>query len=499
VRILAGFIHYEASTFSPLIVNYEDFEVVPAKDALDFRLGISGALLQGIVAELRSHAVEIMPTNSYDCVPGGLVSKAAYARIRSEFLGQVRRAKDIDGVCLGLHGSDWAEGPKELVHVDGDIVAGIREILGPDVPIVVGMDLHGTLSQQLLKNASGLMYYRTAPHADQFQTGQRTAKLLLQILEDGVKPVMAYTKLPLIVSGEQAMTVYEPMLSAFKMLEEVDAMPGILSCSIAVGNYWTDVAETGVTALVVSDGDKKLAKAQADRLASAIWKRRDELRFVIPAYPIDGAIDAALAEKSMPIFLSDQGDNSTGGGATDVPTVIERLKAKKVKNAAVAAIHDPAALEACVKAGVGAKLTLSIGGKVDKTNRKPLRVTGRVKLLSDGEFYQLGQRREGMRASMGRVAVFDIDGIDVMLTEKRIAVIDPAQLRSVGIEPTEYKIVVVKLGYIWPALRPVAAKEILMISSGATDMDFRRLGYKRVRRPIHPFDPGLKWKPGIDR
>ena len=495
MRILAGFIHYEASSFSPLIVNYEDFEVVPAEQALDYRLGISGALLQGIVAELRSQKAEIIPTNSYDCVPGGLVSKAALKRIKSEFLGQVKKAGGIDGVCLGLHGSDWAEG---LVHVDGEIVEGIRRVVGPEAPIVVGMDLHGTISEQLFKNATALMYYRTAPHSDQFQTGQRAAKLLLKILKEGVKPVMAYTRLPLIVSGEQAMTVYEPMSSAYKMLEEVDAMPGVLSCSIAEGNYWTDVPDTGVTALVVTDGDRKLAKAQADRLASAIWKRRNELHFVIPAYSMDEAIDAALAEKSKPVFLSDQGDNSTGGGTTDVPTIVGRLRAKGVRDAAVAAIHDPAALEACVKAGVGAELALSIGGKVDKYNRRPLRVKGTVKVLSDGEFYQLGKRSEKMKASMGRVAVFDVDGIQVMLTEKRIAVIDPAQPRSVGIEPEDYKMVVVKLGYIWPALRPVAAREILMISSGATDMDFRRLGYKNIKRPIHPFDADVKWKPGKD-
>ena len=155
------------------------------------------------------------------------------------------------------------------------------------------------------------MYYRTAPHSDQFQTGQRAAKLLLKILKESVNPVMAYTRLPLIVSGEQAMTVYEPMSSAYEMLMEVDAMPGVLSCSIAEGNYWTDVPDTGVTALVVTDGDPKLAKAQADRLASAIWKRRDELNFVIPAYSMDEGIDAALAEKSRPVILSDQGDNST--------------------------------------------------------------------------------------------------------------------------------------------------------------------------------------------
>ena len=148
VRILTGFIHYEASSFSPLIVNYDDFEVVPAEEALDYRLGISGALLQGIVAELRSQKAEIIPTNSYDCVPGGLVSGAALARIKSEFLGQVKNAGHIDGVCLGLHGSDWAEG---LVHVDGEIVAGIRRIVGPEVPMVVGMDLHGTISEQSLQ------------------------------------------------------------------------------------------------------------------------------------------------------------------------------------------------------------------------------------------------------------------------------------------------------------------------------------------------------------
>jgi len=474
MRIAIGSIMHESNTFSPIPTTLEEFHPryrnallqEPERDSLG-----------GIIALLRAQGADLIPTISAHALPGGVVTREAYEEMREALLEGIRAAGAIDGVCLALHGSMQV---REIGDAESDLLREVRALVGSQVPIVAALDLHANVTAAMVEEADGLVAYRTAPHVDSFDTGQRAAVLLLRILGEDRRPTMALTKLPFLLSGEQSETGAEPMASMIQLLEETDLQRGVLSSSFGLGFPWADVYDNGVSSVVVTDADRALAQREADRLAQAFWGRRKEFDFRVEAYPIDEAIEVAMAAPESTVFLSDSGDNPTAGGTTDIPLVVERLLAKGASASVVAAICDSAAVEACMAAGVEQRVALCIGGKMDTQHGHPLPVEGRVRLVTEGEW--------------GPMAVLRVDRVDVVVSSQRMAVTEPAFLRRLAIEPLERKLVVLKIGYLFPSFQAIAPRSILMLSPGCTNCDLRQMHYERVKRPIYPLDSDTPWK-----
>jgi len=475
MRIIVGSIMHESNTFTPFPTTLEEFHPRYGADILDMP---GRGSLGGIVSLLQGQGAELIPTLSAHALPGGMVARRAYEAMRQALLDGIRSAGEVDGVCLALHGSMQVDG---IGDAESDLLREVRALVGPRVPIVAALDLHANVTDTMVEQADALVAYRTAPHVDAFDTGQRAAGLLLRILRGEVRPTMAFAKLPFLLSGEQSETGAEPMASMIQLLREAEAGPSVLSTSFALGFPWADVYDNGVSAIVVTDGDRTLAQREADRLAAAFWGRRADFDFSVEAYPIDEAIEVALAAPERTVFLSDSGDNPTAGGTTDIPLVVERLLAKGAPDAVVAAICDPAAVEACMAAGVGRRVSLSIGGKLDTRHGQPLAVSGQARLLANN--------------SSGLIAVLRVEGVDVVLSSRRVAVTEPTFLRRLGIEPLERKIVVLKIGYLFAPFQAIAPRSILMLSPGCTNCDLTQLEYEKVRRPMYPLDPDASWSP----
>lgn len=306
---------------------------------------------------------------------------------------------------------------------------------------------------------------------------------------------MGFAKLPILLPGEMAQTSLEPMASVMRLVAAAEARPGVLSASVAVAHIWADVPDQGIGVVVVTDGDAALAQAEADRLATAFWERRGDFTLSAEAWPVDQAIQVAMAAPEPTVFLSDSGDNVTAGGTSDVPVMLERLVAHGAASVLVAAMWDSEAVATCVAAGVGRQVSLSIGAKVDCGHGPPLPVSGVVRLLSDGSYYGGGKRTAGNLVQRGPIAVLAVGGIDVVLSYNRIAVTELEQLHSLGLEPLDYRIVVLKVGYLFPPFQAISPRSILALSPGATNCVVSQLGYRRVRRPVYPLDPDMSWTP----
>jgi microcystin degradation protein MlrC len=475
MRIAAGSIMHESNTFTSFPTTLGEFQ--PRRGAALLQEPDAGSL-GGVVTRLRAQGAEVIPTISAHALPGGVVSRQAYEAMRESLLEGIRAAGAIEGVCLALHGSMQVD---EIGDAESDLLTKVRDLVGPEMPIVAALDLHANITATMVEQADGLVVYRTAPHVDSFATGERAADLLLWSLREGRQPTMAFAKMPFLLSGEQSETGGEPMASMIQLLRDADAQPAVLSSSFGVGFPWADVYDNGVSAVVVTDGDISLAQREANRLAEAFWEHRTEFDFRMEAYSIDEAIQVALAAPESTVFLSDSGDNPTAGGTTDIPLVVERLLASGAPDAVVAALCDPAAVAACMAAGVGQRVSLSMGGKMDVRHGQPLEVTGRVRLLADSD--------------SGPMALLRIEGVDVVLSSQRVAVTEPVILRRLGIEPLERRIVVLKIGYLFAPFQAIAPSSILMLSPGCTNCDLTRLDYERVRRPMYPLDPDASWKP----
>lgn len=488
MRILIGSIAHESNTFTSLPTTLQDFEVLYGSDIMDRPVQDA---LAGIVHTLRVLPdMELVPTLWARALPGGRVERRAYETFRQALLSS---AQGIDGACLFLHGAMRAEGTD---YCESELLNALRCKLGPEIPITVALDMHANLVSRMVQDADALVAYHTAPHTDRYETGERAAGLLLQILNGSIHPKMGFAKIPMLLPGEMAQTALDPMASVMRLMERIEAHPGVLSASLIKTHCWADVPDQGISAIVVTDGDAVLAQAEANRLASAFWERREAFRFSAEAWPMEKAIEVALSTIESTVFLSDVGDNATAGGTTDIPTVLGMLLARQVSDAMVAAIWDPQAVDACIAAGVGRSLTLSIGGKIDRQYGQPAEVTGSVRLLSDGRYYRGGEHKQQNLVERGPIAVLAVEGVDVVLSRERVSVIEPAQLRSLGIEPLAYKIVVLKVGYLHAPFQAISPRAILMLSPGPTNCDVTQLAYRRVKRPIYPLDPDATWTPG---
>ena len=477
MRVAVGGIRHETNTFSTLRTALADFRVErgdeirpPGADGLD----VVGTLVAG-------------------ASPHGLVERAAYETLKAELLDRLRAALPVDGVFLDLHGAMEVE---EIGDGEGDLAAAVRALVGPDIPIVASLDLHGNISPELVAACDAMTALRTAPHRDGMETRARAMRLLVRALREGRRPATVMARVPLVIAGEWAVTEVEPARSLYSMLPGIEARPGVLDASVMIGCAWTDSVHTTAGAIVVA-WEREVAERGAHALAAEIWRRRAEFAPDVETASLEEAVAQALASEGT-TFLSDSGDNVTAGAAGDLPLVLEELLRQTGGSAAVsplrpgpagalapdvaatalvAGLSDAAAVGACRAAGVGASLLLSLGGKLDAVNGRPLSVEATVRRIEDD------------------AALIRMGGVDVVLTTHRDAFTRLDQYRALGLDPLAYRAVVVKLGYLFPELRDLAPGGILALTPGFTDLELTRLPYRRLRRPAYPLDPEATWPP----
>lgn len=486
-RILVGAIGHESNTFTPFLTTLKEFHPRYGQETLapPIRHGAFG----GIVATLQTRDdVTLVPSVTAHAMPGGIVERATFEAFKRALL---EAARDVDGACIFLHGAMRAEG---IDSAENNILTALRAQLGPDVPITVALDMHANIVAETARSVNAMVAYHTAPHEDAYETGVKAAEMLLHILA-GKRLAMGFAKIPFLLPGEKAQSSIGAMGDMMQRVAELETRPGILSASLMNGHCWADVPDIGVIAVVVTKDDDARAQAEADRLAATFWARRADFGFSTEAYPVDEAVAIAMAAPESTIFLSDSGDNPGAGGTTDVTAVLESLLRQGATNAIVASIWDAAAVQACVAAGVGNRVNLEIGGKLDMRHGTPLPVTGTVRLISDGDYYWGGIREAHRLVERGMTAVLTVEGVDVILTTERHSYVEPAQFHSLGVDPLAYKIVVPKRGYLTAPLRAISPRSIMAISPGVTNCDVTQLDYRRVNRPMYPLDPEATWEP----
>lgn len=470
MRIAIAGISNENSNFSPIPNRLADFTIV-ADEAL-----LSSARYP-FLADFAE--VTFLPALFAGSLPGGPIEAESYHRLKEEILARLRAMGPVDGVYLDLHGAMYVEG---LRDAEADLAGAVRAIVGPDVIIAASMDLHGNLSQAYVDQVDIITAFRTAPHRDLLETRRRACELLVQAIATGVRPQIALIPIPVLLAGEMTRTDMEPGASLWASLSTVDQFPGVWHAALFVGFAWVD-EERAHAAAVVTGTDQVAIRQAAQQLAQAYWAARHAFHFGTPAGPIDECIETALAAAAAPVFISDSGDNVTAGAVGDIPLVLERLIAHQAPNALVAGLCDQAAVAHCQAAGEGATVELTLGGKLDTFHGKPLPVQAQVLRLIAGDGGAADQ------------ALLQVAGVTVIVTSHRQGFTTLADFAAAGVDPREYQIVVVKLGYLFPELIAIAAHALMALSPGASDLDLPRLPYQRIARPMFPVDQQFEWKP----
>jgi microcystin degradation protein MlrC len=478
MRIAIGAVKHESNTFTPLTTPLSDFDVVTGEEVYETRWVEEETATSGIVDTLSEAGHDLVPTRFGKSLPSGIVSAEAYEYLRDGIIDGVREADSLDAVCLDLHGSMCAEIEDDP---EGDLVARVRDVVGPDVPLVVSLDMHATVTERFVDGVDGVAAYRTAPHVDVYDSGVRAATLLREIL-DGTGTVVERVRIPMLLSGEQSETDAPPMNDLIESLRHADETPGVLQSSLLLGFPWADSPHGGCFAVVCGRADAvERVRDTARELASEFWDRREEFDFTTEAYPLEEAIDEALETNERPVVVSDSGDNPTAGATEDLTIVDDRLRDRGVEDALVGVINDPEARRACAEAGEGRDVRVALGRTAHEPDAEPLEICGTVRSLAE---------THGVAA-----AAIESGGVTTVVTDGRTAVYDPDLLRAVDCDPVTYDIVVIKSGYQSPAFQDLAARSMLALTPGDTNCILPDLPYENVPRPIYPLDENFTWAP----
>jgi microcystin degradation protein MlrC len=352
----------------------------------------------------------------------------------------------------------------------------------------------------MVEGADALVGYKKYPHTDMPETGAHALEVLVKALHGRARPTMAHVRLPLVAPNQTMVTTWQsPLKKVIDRARELERESGVLAATVLGGFAFADVPFTGVSTVVVTDNDAALAQQYADDLALVCWELRRD--FDVHPVPVADAIAEAMAAPDGSVYvLADIADSGASGTATDGTTVLRGLLDAGARGAAIAQIRDPEAVAACIEAGVGSEVTLSVGGKQDDLHGPPVTVTGTVRLVHEGSFVLAGPMDAGTLAGRGRTVVLEIggrDGIELQLTELRGHPSDLNHFRAFGIEPTERRILVLKsAAHFRAAFEPIATRVIEVDTPGISSPKLASFAYRRLRRPIYPLDADVQWDAG---
>jgi microcystin degradation protein MlrC len=486
MRLVVAAMLHETNTFSPVPTDWARFNVRPSlsgKAARDYFKGTNtptGAFID--LAEAAKAEIVIPMTAS--AWPSGPVTDDAYARMTDAICEAID--KGCDGALLDLHGAMVTQSTEDG---EGTLLARIRK-LRPDLPIAVAVDPHCNFTQAMLDNATAIVGYTTYPHLDMYETGKRVGRIVLDAMAGKTRPVMAWRQLALVSQTLRQGTDDEPMKSLNAMARAEEAK-GLLAASILFGFPLADIRDAGTSIVTIADADQARAESVADAIAGAAWAQREE--FVYRGQPIGEAVAEAKELTEGPVILLDHSDNSASGGTQDVMFAIEEVIRQGLEDVAVAAVWDPAAVKEMTKAGVGATVTLQLGGRTDMPSinlkGKPLTLTGKVKALTDGEFVLRGAMMTGTVANIGPTAVLDTGKMEIVITSFHHEPFDLGIFTSVGIQPQHKRYLLLKSRIHYRAGFAALAKHTLRLDGqGVTTSDNSLLDFKKIRRPIYPLD-----------
>jgi microcystin degradation protein MlrC len=456
----------------------EDFEVVRGKNILD-RIAVTSFFKEA--------GADIVPTLWANALPGGTTEKETYLELRNGILNPISREEKIDGIWLYLHGAMEVE---EIGSAEADLVSEIRRIVGNKVPIAVALDLHANIPDALVKQVNVICGYRTAPHVDQIDTQLRAGRLLLRCIHEKLLPQPVMVRPPLIPTGDMVTTTVDPGKSLIRELSATETRKGIFCASLFVGQPWVDAPNAGASVVVCAERDPSIALQEAKRLAKLFWNARKQFHFEEESAEPEQAVMIALSATERPLFITDSGDDTTAGAPGDNAYFLKLMLAKGVKEALVAGITDSEAVASCQKLRLGEEIDIKLGGRLDQKGSDSVRI--RAKLKAKSRITASGPLSYG---DVGPAVVLSTEGIDVIVTEKRIGVVSPEIIESSGVKLGDYKTIVVKLGYLFDALRKVSKRTVLALTPGTACEAIEKIKFQNLRRPIYPVDKDFDWEP----
>ena len=420
--------------------------------------------------------------------PSGIVTDDAFEQITGMILDTADMKGPIDGVLLHLHGAMVSQSHEDA---EGEFLARLRHRLGPDVPVVVTLDLHANVTQRMADNANALIAYRTYPHIDQYERAWQGAELLERAMRGEIRPKTVIARRPMLYGLDHGRTQQGPMAELIARGEALESCGEALVVSICAGFSRANIHDVGPSVTVTVDGNVERGQAIAGEFMDYAWETRGFT--TVKLLPVAEAVALAKRGKpgDKPLVVADYTDNPGGGGYGDATAFLQGLVEAGVDSVAFHAICDPEAVQEGMRSGVGTKTTLTLGGKTDPAmGGGPLSLFGEVTCLTNGRFVAYGPMGGGIERNYGASMVFRVGGIDIIVITNNGQAVDLAQFTSLGIDPTRYRTVAVKsMQHFRAAFEPIVREVILVDTCALCSEIYTPELFTKVRRPIWPLDP----------
>lgn len=489
MRIAIGQLSHETNTMFGPPTPVEEFQRQGwehGQEIIDKNSGVR-SYLGGMIDAGRDLGVEIVPTFAAQAHPSGPIERAAYDTMLANLLGGIREAGEIDAVCLALHGAGTAQG---IDDIEGTTLAAVRELVGPDLPVIGTLDLHCHATPGMFENATALLMVHEYPHIDGYERGYEAVALAVRTARGELKPVMHSTVLPMMIAP--ITTFHGPALEVNKLCWAWEDK-GLLDVTFVHGYPHTDVRIISTSVIAVADGDRELARAAAEDVARAIWDMREEFRSNLPQ-PAE-AIQEALANAGRPVVIAEISDNPGGGSPGDGTHLLRAMLDANLSEAAFGFVYDPETAAQAHAAGPGATIPARIGGKIDPAMLgAPIEVDAYVKSVTDGRFVTQSPMGRGGHRDLGKMARLVVGGVDIIVGSESNQTIDAELFLLHGIDVSRYKIVALKSqNHFRAGFEPIAAHIIRTDPPGWTTSNLDVLPFERVSRPIWPLDDNAEW------
>ena len=492
MRIAIGGIIHETSTFVQTRTTRAEFESnegTARGEEILRRFSGTNVCTGGFLEGARRYGFEPVPLLRASAWPGGLIPRADFEALRDELCDRLRAAdleQRISGALLDLHGAMVAEGYDDA---DGEVVRAVREVLGPDRLIVFTQDLHGNHTRLRVTAGDALIGFDTFPHVDMAERGLEAAGIIARAVRGEVRPVTAIHQLPLFWATSKQVTAHPPMEEVLHQVHALEQRPGILSVTIATGFPWADVPDVGSSVVVVADGNRDLAQAAADELAGWIWEQRS--RWAAEPVSVRQALARGEELGRYPIILADHTDNTGGGSPGDSTEMLQTFLELGLTDAVLLYMVDPEVVEQAHAAGIGARISVRLGGKSHPIQGSPIEAEAEVAALSDGRFAYDGPMFAGLRGNLGRTARLQIEGVTVVVVTGREQPFDMALARSLGIDCPKMRYIGLKSSaHFRAAFEPIAGSIHNVDAAGIHTHVFRDIPYAKRARPVFPVEIG---------
>lgn len=492
-RIAFGRIAQETHALSPVHTEMKDFERTVLVDGPDVLAGcakdkheaegfLKNAELSGFVQQMRKldASAELVGLLSAWTVPSGPLTDACFEELTGRLVRGLRDAGDVDAVYLSLHGAMGVVGREEA---DAEIVRRVREVVGPDVPIAITLDLHANVTRTMVDESDFIVAYKTNPHRDHVKAGAHCARLLARAMRSEVATTTAWRSLPMLMGGGTTLDFLPPMRAIYGRLKQLERKdPRVLAASVCMCHPWNNHQELGWSVVIHTDGDGALAEKLADELAESCWKVKDKKppNFLSASEAVARALRSKLRRKLGVVTIADTSDVVTAGATGDSTRLLSTLLDEGQGMVSYVPLRDPEVVEHLWSMPVGEEVDIAVGGKLDPENSSPVQVQGRIlkKTTSRG---------------VERTVVLVVGTVHIVLVEGPAVAMQPSFFTNAGLSVWKADVVVVK--NFFPFLLfflPFSRRTLFVRTKGLSDFDASYV--LEFAGPMHPRDEVSDWR-----